>query len=76
MERNRQKKRLSRYSENDKKITFKVNTGKNVYMMTWNIKRESANLFQNNKTPERYLAKSLSNLQVAKQKECGIWLDD
>ena len=46
MERNRQKKRLSGYSENDKKITFKVNTGKNVYMMTWNVKQESANLFR------------------------------
>ena len=59
-----------------KEIAFKVDTGENIYMTTWEVKRESANLFQNNETPERYLEKFLSNVQVAKQKECGIWLDD
>ena len=42
-------------------------------MTTWKVKWESANLFQNNETPERYLEKFLSNVQVEKQKECGIW---
>ena len=59
-----------------KEIAFKVDTGKNIYMMTWKIKQESANLFQNNETPEIYLDKLLSNVQVEKQKECVIWLDD
>ena len=59
-----------------KEIAFKVDTGKNIYMMTWNVKQESANLFQNTETPERYLENFLSNVQVAKQKECGIWLDN
>ena len=45
-------------------------------MTTWKVKQDTANLFQNNKTPERYLEKFLSNVQVANQKECGIWLDD
>ena len=45
-------------------------------MTTWKVKQDTANLFQNNKTPERYLKKFLSNVQVANQKECGIWLDD
>ena len=58
-----------------KEIAFKVDTGKNIYTKTWKVKRESVNLFQNNKKPERYLEKFLSNLQVAKHKECGIWLD-
>ena len=44
-------------------------------MMTWKLKQETTNLFQNNETPERYLEKFLSNVQVEKQKECGIWLD-
>ena len=42
-------------------------------MKTWKVKREIANLFQNNETPEIYLEKFLSNVQVEKQKECGIW---
>ena len=58
-----------------KEIAFKVDTGKNIYMMTWNVKQESANLFHNNETPERYLEKFLSNVQVVNQKEFGIWLD-
>ena len=58
-----------------KEIAFKVDTGKNIYMMTCKVKQEIANLFQNNETPERYLGKFLSNVQVTKQKECGIWLD-
>ena len=44
-------------------------------MTTWKVKRETANLFQNNKTPEIYLDKFPSNVLVAKQKECGIQLD-
>ena len=57
-------------------ISFKVNTGIVFYMTTWKVKLETANLFQNNETPERYLEKFVSNVQVAKQKECGIWLYD
>ena len=45
-------------------------------MTTCKVKRETANLFQNNDAPERYLEKFLSNLQVEKKNECGIWLDD
>ena len=45
-------------------------------MITWKVKRENSNLFQNNETPERYLEKFLRNMQVAEQKEFGIWLDD
>ena len=45
-------------------------------MMTWKVERETANLFQKKYIPERYLEKFLSNIQVAKQKECGIWLGD
>ena len=45
-------------------------------MTTLKFKRESANLFHNNETPERYLEKFLSNVQVAKYKECGIWFND
>ena len=59
-----------------KEIAFKIDTGKKNYMMTWKLKQETSNLFQNNNTPERYIEKFLSNIQVAKQKECGIWLDD
>ena len=44
-------------------------------MTTWKVKQEANNLFQSNKTPERYMEKFPSNVQVAKQKECGIWLD-
>ena len=44
-------------------------------MKKWKVKQETANLLQNIYTPERYLEKFLSNIQVAKQKECGIWLD-
>ena len=33
-------------------------------------------MFQNNNTPEIYLEKCLSNMQVKHHKECGIWLDD
>ena len=47
-----------------KEIEFKIDTGKNIYMTTWKVKRETANLFQNNETPERYLEKCLSNVQV------------
>ena len=38
-------------------------------MTTWKVKQEANNLFQSIKTPERYLEKFLSNVQVAKQKE-------
>ena len=34
-----------------KGISFIVDTGKNIYMKTWKVKRETANLFQNNDTP-------------------------
>ena len=43
-------------------ITFKVDTGGGFYMKTWKVKQETANLFQKNKTPERYLEKFLSNV--------------
>ena len=59
-----------------KKIAFTIDTGKNIYMTTWKVKPERSNMFQNNETPEKYLDKFLSNVQVAKQKECGIWLDN
>ena len=59
-----------------KGISFKVDTGKHIYMTTWKVKREINNLFQNNYTPERYLEKFLRNVQVAKHKEYGIWLYD
>ena len=36
-----------------KEISFEVNTGGNIYMKTWKVKQESANLIQNNETPER-----------------------
>ena len=45
-------------------------------MTTWKVKRDTANLFQKNKTSEIYLDKFMSNVQVEKQKECGIWLYD
>ena len=45
-------------------------------MTTWKVKWETANLLQNNNTPERYLYKFIINVQVEKQKECGIWLYD
>ena len=45
-------------------------------MTTWKVKRYTANLFQNNDTPDIYLDKFLGTLQVAKQKELGIWLED
>ena len=38
-----------------KEFFFKVDTGKNIYMTTWKVKREIANLLQSNNTPERYL---------------------
>ena len=44
-------------------------------MTKWRVKRETANLLQNNKTPDRYLEKLISNLTVSKQKELGIWLE-
>ena len=59
-----------------KKVLIKFVTGKNIYMTTLKFKRESANLFHNNETPERYLEKFLSNVQVVNQKEYVIWLDD
>ena len=55
-----------------KEIVFKFDTGENIYITTWKVKRETANLFQNNDAPEKYLEKFLRNVQVAKQKECGI----
>ena len=58
------------------KIMFKVNTGKQIYMTKWKVKRETANLLQNNDTPEIYLEKFLRNVQVENQKEYGIWLDN
>ena len=75
MERYRQKKRLSGASKNDE-IAFKVNTKKNIYMTTWKVKRERNNLLPNKEVPGRYLDKFLRNVQVSKQKECSIWLDD
>ena len=45
-------------------------------MTTWKVKQETAYLFQNNETPEKYLEKFLSNVQVENQKEFGIWLDN
>ena len=45
-------------------------------MSKWKVKQKSANLFKNNNKPEIYLGKLLINMQVAKHKECGIWLDD
>ena len=51
-----------------KEIAFKVDTRKNIYMTTCKVKRESVNLFHNNETPERYLEKLLSNVQVENQK--------
>ena len=38
-----------------KEIVLKVYTGDNIYITTWKFKQERANLFHNNKTPERYL---------------------
>ena len=38
-----------------KEISFKVDTGKNNYITTWKVKQETANLFQNNNTSERYV---------------------
>ena len=49
-----------------KKILFKVDTGNNIYMKTWKVKRETANLLPDNNTPERYLEKFLSNVQLSK----------
>ena len=48
------------------KIMFKVNTGKQIYMTKWKVKRETANLFQNNDAPDKYLEKFLKDVQVAK----------
>ena len=45
-------------------------------MMTWVVKQETANLFQNNDNPERYLEKFLSNIHLTKEMKFGIWLDD
>ena len=45
-----------------KKIEFEDDTGKNIYMMTWKVKQEGANLHQNNKTPETYLEEFLCNI--------------
>ena len=59
-----------------KEIVLKVYTGDNIYITTWKFKQERANLFHNNKTPERYLKTFLGNVQVAKQKEYGICLKD
>ena len=59
-----------------KEISSKVDTVNNIYMTTWKVKQETANIFQNNDTPERYLEKFLRKIQVGKQNECGIWLDD
>ena len=55
-----------------KKIAFKVNSGKKNYMTTRKIKRETANLLQNNDIPYRYIDKFIRNVQVAKHKEFGI----
>ena len=49
-----------------KGIPFKGDTGKNIYMTAWKVRRKSDNLFQNNKTPEIYLEKFLINVQVEK----------
>ena len=59
-----------------REIEFKVETGKNIYITTWRIKRDTTNHFQNKDTPKRYLDKFLSNAQVVNQRDCGIWLDD
>ena len=53
-----------------KEILFKVDTCKKKYTKTWRVKGEIANLFQNKDTPERYLEKFLSRVQVENQKEC------
>ena len=45
-----------------KEIAFKVDKRKNIYMTKWRVKWDSANMFQNNKTPERYLKKFLRNV--------------
>ena len=76
MERDRQKSDSVKLLRTIKEIAFKVNTGKNIYTTIWKVKRKSANLFQNKKTPKRHLYKFLSNVQVAKHKECSIWLDN
>ena len=55
-----------------REIAFKVETGKNMYMMRWKIKRETTNLFQKNYTPERYVDKLFSNAQVANQHRCEL----
>ena len=55
-----------------KKIAFKVNSGKTIYMTTQKIKRDTANLLQNKDTPYRYIDKFIRNVQVAKHKEFGI----
>ena len=36
-------------------------------MTTWKVKWETDNLFQNKDTPERYIEKFMSNIQVTKQ---------
>ena len=46
---------------------FKFATGKNIYMTTRKVKRETTNLLKNNNTSEIYLEKFLSNSQVAKK---------
>ena len=45
-------------------------------MKKWKVKQETAKLFQNHNTPEKYLEKFLINVHVAKQKDCVICLDD
>ena len=45
-------------------------------MTTWKVIWYTTNLLQSNKTPKRYLGKFLRNVQVAKQKESGIWLEN
>ena len=49
-----------------KEIAFKFDTGIDIYMTTWKVKQVSAKMLQNNETPETYLEKFLSNMQVAK----------
>ena len=68
MERYRQKSNSVKLLKVIKEIAFNVDTRKNIYMTTCKVKRESVNLFHNNETPERYLEKLLSNVQVANQK--------
>ena len=36
-----------------KEIAFKFDTGNNIYITAWKVKRDTANLLESNNTPER-----------------------